>query len=287
VSRRILGIVGDATFDYYLDIAGVQAADEKVVPVSTRRTLGGTGANAAVVARGLGSEVRLHSVVGDDAIGAWILAALRERDLCTENVRVVPGPSPMATVIRSDERTVIVDIGVGIRSGGVDLDELRRCALIYVSYSPHTVVRLVADAQGDRTVVGLEAWMLEQPGLRTALDDCRLVVANEAAVQSLTESGTLPKTALVCTRGAAGATLHQDGTVTGIPPYPVMAVDATGAGDCFAATLCHYIVEGRSLTTAARFAAVAAALSTLRVGLNHAPATAAEIEDLATKAAPA
>jgi 2-dehydro-3-deoxygluconokinase len=43
--------------------------------------------------------------------------------------------------------------------------------------------------------------------------------------------------------------------------YPVQAVDATGAGDCFAGNLLARLAAGQSLAEAARYANAAAALS--------------------------
>lgn len=51
-----------------------------------------------------------------------------------------------------------------------------------------------------------------------------------------------------------------------IPGHAVQAVDATGAGDCFAGSLLARIVAGDPLVQAATYANAAAALSTLGYG---------------------
>jgi ribokinase len=51
-----------------------------------------------------------------------------------------------------------------------------------------------------------------------------------------------------------------------LPRHDVPSVDATGAGDAFAAALAVMIAEGKSLPVAARFASAAAALKTTRLG---------------------
>lgn len=55
---------------------------------------------------------------------------------------------------------------------------------------------------------------------------------------------------------ASGAARHR------IPPYPVKAVDATGAGDTFGGAFVARLIAGDDLEAAGRYAAVAAALST-------------------------
>lgn len=61
--------------------------------------------------------------------------------------------------------------------------------------------------------------------------------------------------------GAQGALCSEDGQITHLPAYPVQAVDATGAGDCFAGNLLARLAAGQSLAEAARYANAAAALS--------------------------
>jgi ribokinase len=51
-----------------------------------------------------------------------------------------------------------------------------------------------------------------------------------------------------------------------LPHIKVRVVDATGAGDAFAAALAVQLIEGRSWAEAGRFASVAAALTTTRLG---------------------
>jgi ribokinase len=51
-----------------------------------------------------------------------------------------------------------------------------------------------------------------------------------------------------------------------LPRLPVKSVDATGAGDAFAAALAVALSEGRSLAEAGSFASAAAALKTTKLG---------------------
>ena len=51
-----------------------------------------------------------------------------------------------------------------------------------------------------------------------------------------------------------------------LPRLPVKSVDATGAGDAFAAALAVAVAEGRPLSEAGAFANAAAALKTTKLG---------------------
>ena len=71
----------------------------------------------------------------------------------------------------------------------------------------------------------------------------------------------------VITRGADGVDIAwPDGSTEHVPATRVDAVDATGAGDCFAGVLTATLAEGVPLPQAAGLAARGAALSTLAVG---------------------
>jgi sugar/nucleoside kinase (ribokinase family) len=72
---------------------------------------------------------------------------------------------------------------------------------------------------------------------------------------------------LVVTDGARGWTLFTPGGERHAgPAIEVTAVDATGAGDCFAGAYCAELDRGASPPEAARLAAVAAGLSCTRPG---------------------
>lgn len=83
---------------------------------------------------------------------------------------------------------------------------------------------------------------------------------------------------VVETRGPEGAVIHPpslaDEHIAGIP---VKAVDATGAGDCFAGALCHYLASGLELIAASELAVAAAGLSTRALGAQSALPTDAEV----------
>jgi len=66
--------------------------------------------------------------------------------------------------------------------------------------------------------------------------------------------------------GAQGAMVAWEGGVTAIPAHPVTPIDATGAGDCFDGAFLARLLAGDAPDAAARYAAVAAALSTTGYG---------------------
>jgi sugar/nucleoside kinase (ribokinase family) len=87
---------------------------------------------------------------------------------------------------------------------------------------------------------------------------------------------------LVMTEGPAGAVVYWNGDRRRFRPPPVKEVDATGAGDVFAASFFVRLFQTRDPWEAGRFATILAAHTVTRVGLEGIP-TAREIEECLTE----
>jgi sugar/nucleoside kinase (ribokinase family) len=99
------------------------------------------------------------------------------------------------------------------------------------------------------------------------------VAHNEELVQQWAGQARM----LVVTRGAQGCTVHQHGITHAVPTHAVNIVDATGAGDIFAAAFLVRLRQCGDPLTAARFANCLASQSITRRGLDSIP-TSSEIE---------
>src|SRR5207248_6203211 len=71
-----------------------------------------------------------------------------------------------------------------------------------------------------------------------------------------------------------------------LPQIPVARVDATGAGDAFAAALSVALAEGRTLAEAAAFANAAAALKTTKLGAQAGLPQRAAVDELRARHGP-
>lgn len=272
----VLAVVGDTALDYYLPVPDEPWPDEKATSTGSSRLLGGTGANTAVAAARLGANVELHTVVGTDPTGQWLIEQLLAAGLSSATTAHAPGNSTQTTILLSpNRRQVIVDRGV-ISALAPDVERLQRADLVYISIAPPAVLALIADL-GERVVAGIEAWMADDPALAQALRSVGLVVTNEPGWSRLA-SGLNGRVTTVVTLGIHGAAIYdRDGSVHRVPAIEVDVVDSTGAGDCFAGALCAAILDSRTLLDACRLACVAAGLSVQALGAQPAMPTMPDV----------
>lgn len=254
-------VLGDAHLDVVVRLTGPVAKDTDT-PAATHLGVGGQGANVAVWAAALGARSRLIAPRGTDA-GARLLA----EELAGRGVElvgpIVPGRTGIVVALSDGgrHRSMLTDRGVGIEIAASDLaaEWLDGCDWLHVAaYSlasepargaAMTAMRAAA-ARSARLSVDISSTALIQgfgPGrfrqLLGSLDpDVIFGTEPEAAMlgDGLTDR-------LVVKLGEAGVLVagrHH-------PALPTAAVDATGAGDAFAA---GYLIGGveLGLTAAAR-----------------------------------
>jgi len=96
--RRIV-VIGEAMLDRYLHGSADRLCREAPVPVvavARRDDVPGGAANTAACVAALGADVAFLSVVGDDAEGDAVRAALVARGVATDRVQVQPGRATLA-----------------------------------------------------------------------------------------------------------------------------------------------------------------------------------------------
>lgn len=99
-----------------------------------------------------------------------------------------------------------------------------------------------------------------------SLDDVRLLAGIEEPLGIVDWCHRMGARHVVLKLGSQGCLVSEGGPVTAVAPYPVDAVDATGAGDCFDGSYLARLVAGDDAVSAARWACTAAALATTGYG---------------------
>jgi len=262
-----------------------------------RQVSGGTVANTAVGVASLGGRPAFIGAVADDALGDRYAADLEDSGVAAILQRLPARVGESETgrsvvIVTPDaERTMATTLGVGplLDHDAIHGDLLASARLVYfdgyVLDFPDAdllVTRLVELAREASTplALGLADPLVVRRHHRalTALieNDVALLFANEAEATGLVGTDDVeeavaalrrPGLVSVVTRGADGAVVATtEGTVE-IDADPVDAlVDATGAGDLFAAGVCFGVARGHDLVHAARLGALAAAEAITHLG---------------------
>lgn len=220
------------------------------VPAGTR--LGGGGANTAVALAAAGHHVALVAAVGEDDTGDWQLAQLAARGVDVSAVVRVAGASSRSIVLvdPAGERT-IVNLGRA-QEAAAPLRLLDLPAdLVYVRNRSTALGPLLAQSARRQPVVA------HVPPVGAGLYPAQVVLASESDVAAddplalgRLVAGDLLQW-MVLTRGASGArAFGTAGEELAVPAAPAEAIDSTGAGDAFAAGLCHALANGADMAAA-------------------------------------
>jgi ribokinase len=97
MAKRIV-VVGSINLDLVASTQRIPIAGETVAGVSFRTFPGGKGANQAVAAARLGASVTMLGKVGSDTFGGQLKESLRESNVNTDAIEVVPGSSGVALI---------------------------------------------------------------------------------------------------------------------------------------------------------------------------------------------
>ena len=112
----------------------------------------------------------------------------------------------------------------------------------------------------------IEAAAAQADILKTSAEDCQALIGVAAPEDIARHFLALGSKAVIVTLGAEGAFIATSADAVHVPGRKVAAVDATGAGDAFTGALLAELARATALNQAARFANVAAALSTRGYG---------------------
>jgi ribokinase len=250
---------------------------------------GGKGANQAVAARLCGAEVVMVAKVGKDLFGEATVRNFNSFGVDTTHVKIVGGvPTGVAPIFvePGGQNRIIVVKGANDRLTPADVDtaaaELSRVHTIILQFEIplatiyHTV--RFARAHNIRCIVNPAPAV---PANLADLTGADYFIPNETEaelitglpVQTIDQAAACAAALLakgfrrvLITLGSRGSLLADASGHTHIEPFPVTAVDTTGAGDAFIGSLAVFLAEGVPEKDAIGRASLYAALSTTRVG---------------------
>jgi sugar/nucleoside kinase (ribokinase family) len=252
-------VLGDAHLDVVVRVSGPVAA-ETDTPAQTQLGVGGQAANVAAWIAGLGGRSRLIAARGSDPAAQLVAAELARRGVDLAGP-VLDGRTGVVVSLSDGgrSRSMLTDRGVGPSLDGAAVDPrwLADCAWLHlpayslVSWPVRDAALAAATHVAHRSVDLSSTAAVAAFGVgrfRTLVADLRPdVVFGTAAEAALV--GDVPGAEMVVKLGPEGVRIG--GRV--YPAVPAAPVDATGAGDAFAA---GYLVGGVDLALHAAARAV-------------------------------
>lgn len=255
---------------------------------------GGDTSNAAIAAARQGARVGYVSAVGDDAYGRLLRELWDREGVDAASVRTDRQAFTAVYFVNHDaqghhfsffrqgsaaSRMQPQDLPAGriaqakwLHLSGISAaisDSARATCFAAIDIARKNDVRVSFD-----TNLRLKLWPIERARevmreLIGASDLCLPSYEDISAISGLDDADALVDFCLelgaktvALKLGEKGALVADGSKRTRVAPHPCAPVDATGAGDTFAGALLARLVAGDALDTAARYAGVAAALST-------------------------
>lgn len=263
-----------------------------------RPSIGGCAANTAIGLQKLGVPTGVIGKVGCDAFGDFVRATLQSHGLDARGVVAAPEGATSATMVMiagDGERSFIHYVGANgaFTPDDVDWDLIREAKFLHVAghflmpgMDGEPVAQVLQkarelgvvtclDTAGDQSQMSFEALRPSLPYLDyfvPSIEEARSCARtlggtndeSPAAIARLFQDAGVGVVALKM--GEAGSYIRAGEQEWEIPPFRVQAVDATGAGDAYAAGFLAGIAKGFDLPTTGRLANAVGALSVTAVG---------------------
>lgn len=279
--------LGSINIDHVYRLTHLPAPGETLAARDYSVGLGGKGANQSVAAALAGARVVHIGAVGQGA--DWALDEMRARGVDCSHVAIVEAATGHAiiNVDAAGENAIVIHHGANL---GQSADAI---AAALSSAQPGDILLMQnetshqADAAAIARARGLTVMYSAAPfdvdAVRAVLGQVSILVVNAIEAAQIEAAlgvpvSDLPVAAVVITRGAEGAEWRAGKAAPiRVDAFPAVALDTTGAGDCFAGSLAAAIDSGAAPQEAMRYAAAAAAIQVTRAGASRAMPTREEV----------
>ncbi|MEP2640142.1 adenosine kinase [Roseobacter sp.] len=303
IGNAVVDVITHAD-DNFLDLMGIEKGIMQLVPRDRSETLyaamqdrlqtpGGAVANTVAGVGALGLQTAFIGRVRDDALGQFYASAMTDNGIDFANPPVADGEDPtsrsMIFVAPDGERSMNTYLGIstGLTSADVSPDVTANARIMFLEgyLFDHDAGKSAfrEAARATKAGGGIAGIAISDPFcverhrddfLSLIENDLDYVIGNEHEIASLFQTDfetALAKTAEICplviaTRSKDGVSVVGDGKRVDMPVTQVTPVDATGAGDQFAAGFLYGLATGRDLEICAKMGNLCAAEVISHVG---------------------
>jgi len=297
IGNAVVDVIARAE-DAFLDQMGIQKGimqlverdrGETLYAAMTERTQtpGGSVANTLAGLGNLGLGTGFIGRVHDDALGRFYADAMKNGGTDFVNAPIAGGELPtsrsMIFVSPDGERSMNTYLGISAELGPEDVSEdvASEAEIVFLEgylfdkdkgKDAFTRTARTCRAAGGKAGIAISDPFCVERHRGDFLDlienEMDYVIGNEAEIMSLYQNNDLEadlaavaaiRPLVVCTRSGDGVSIIHKGERVNIPVEKVVPVDATGAGDQFAAGFLYGLATGRDTETCGRMGCVAAA----------------------------
>lgn len=303
-------VIGSFVVGLTMRVPRIPVLGENLVGKDFDLGAGGKGTNQAIAAARLGADVNLVACVGDDLFADLAFQTYREANISGRFIHRITGVHTgvgFVTLTPAGENWITVDLGANLHL----TPELVTDAEATITASdvlmtqfeapPETVAHALHLGRSRRTLNILNPAPARpiDPALLQYVD---VLTPNESEARILigrAPDDPLPTLdvaqqllwlgvkQLVITQGKHGALIVTPEGSLHVPAPIIQAVDPTGAGDSFNASLAVALAEGQGLQTAVEHAVYAGAYTATRLGVIAGLPTRAELSVFRSKFEPA
>ena len=254
---------------------------------------GGKGANQAVADARLGAEVKMVGCIGDDVYGQLVLKALKENNVDSTYVKVLPGENSGTahiTVAENDNSIIVIKAANDLVSPAL-IDEaweaIKEADIVLLQHEiPAATNAYVIEKCYEAGVPVMLNPAPVAPVPPELLAKVTYLTPNEheAAIlfagQGKADILGRNQGKVIMTLGSKGVAYAEKGQVYNVPGFKVQPVDTTGAGDTFNGAFAVARANGKSMYESISFANAAAALSVQKLGAQGGMPYLNEVEEM-------
>ncbi|KGR74209.1 ribokinase [Ureibacillus sinduriensis] len=238
---------------------------------------GGKGANQAVAAARLGSQVQMVGAVGQDAFGKELHGNLINENVHVEGIAKTNSSTGIANILLNDNdnRIIVVpganfDVDRSLIDQNMDLIKKSSLVMLQLEIPVDTIEYVLGLCEKLSIPILLNPapaanykpeWIEKVTYLTPNETECEVIFGADYE----TVLKQYPNKIIV-TLGGDGAAYYDGAHIVKVPGFKTKAVDTTGAGDTFNGAFAHAITEGKSIEESVQFANIAASLSVEKFG---------------------
>jgi ribokinase len=295
-------VLGSLNVDLIAQVEHLPTAGETVLASKLEKRFGGKGGNQALAAARQGAQVNIIACLGDDPEGRDYRNHLRRENINCSSLNTIRGSTGSAFIsvdaLGENQIVVIPGANTALTAPSVKMQRPRiavaKAMLVQMEIPLDTVLAAISIANETSVPAILNASPIRTdfPWGNVTID---VLIINEkeasqifevtetVAIQSQLSNKGIRQ--LIITRGDKSTQCLTKMTVTEVPTHPITPTDTTGAGDAFAGAFTAHFAEGVSITESVKWANVAAALSTLRLGAQEGLPHRGDVQSAMTKLA--